>query len=460
MDLGFETIGNATLIAFDRRPVLVTDPWLDGTPYFGSWGLPHEVPEEQRAAIRAAEYVWISHGHPDHLDPVSLAALHSKKILLPAHVGGRILRDLEAEAYDVRVLPVAEWVSLSERIRVLCVPDYNQDAILLVDFGDTLVVDVNDGYGFAWGRLIRGEIRRFRRSVLLQLTGYGDTDMMNFHDEQGHHITPPAVLKRRAGEGVGGQVARIAEAWGVTHVAPFSAMHRYRRQDSRWADEGTTPLELHADGFESKTTTMLPPYVRYDLVRDDAQPLDPPAADARVRLPAEFGDDWSEPLDAEGLEVGTRYFQSIEHLSSFLDYVNLRVGDRDNVIPLGARSFQRGVTFEAPRSSLVAALRHEVFDDLLIGNFMKTTLHGRWPRSGLKPDFTPYVSKYADNGGARSPAELRAYFAEYRRRAGAFEWFRHRLAVRAAAVFRSSVAIDTPLYDAARRAYWFVRRSA
>ena len=28
MELGFETIGNATLICYDRTPVLVTDPWI------------------------------------------------------------------------------------------------------------------------------------------------------------------------------------------------------------------------------------------------------------------------------------------------------------------------------------------------------------------------------------------------------------------------------------------------
>src|SRR4051794_31492460 len=36
-ELGFDTIGNATLIAYDGGPVLATDPWLDGPAYFGSW---------------------------------------------------------------------------------------------------------------------------------------------------------------------------------------------------------------------------------------------------------------------------------------------------------------------------------------------------------------------------------------------------------------------------------------
>ncbi len=54
LDLGFETIGNATLICHDGGPVLVTDPWLDGGAYFGSWTLSHEIPQEQREPSGAA----------------------------------------------------------------------------------------------------------------------------------------------------------------------------------------------------------------------------------------------------------------------------------------------------------------------------------------------------------------------------------------------------------------------
>ena len=41
--LGFETVGNATLTVFDDKPVLSTDPWIDGNPYFGSWTHPYKI---------------------------------------------------------------------------------------------------------------------------------------------------------------------------------------------------------------------------------------------------------------------------------------------------------------------------------------------------------------------------------------------------------------------------------
>jgi hypothetical protein len=42
---------------------------------------------------------------------------------------------------------------------------------------------------------------------------------------------------------------------------------------------------------------------------------------------------------------------------------------------------------------VMIALENEIFDDLLIGNFMKTIIHGKFPRFILYPDFSPYVRK-------------------------------------------------------------------
>jgi len=124
MDLGFETIGNATLICHDRGPVLATDPWLEGSAYFGSWGLSHEIPERQLANVCDCKFLWISHGHPDHLSLPSLEKLKDKEILLPDHYGGRIHEGLKELGYRVRVLSDGVWTQLSDRMRVCCIGDY------------------------------------------------------------------------------------------------------------------------------------------------------------------------------------------------------------------------------------------------------------------------------------------------------------------------------------------------
>ena len=104
MDSGFETIGNATIICHDDGPVLVTDPWLVGDAYFGSWALAYEIPERQLENAQKCEFVWLSHGHPDHLSISSLKLLQDKKILLPDHVGSRIASDLKRLKFNVTVL--------------------------------------------------------------------------------------------------------------------------------------------------------------------------------------------------------------------------------------------------------------------------------------------------------------------------------------------------------------------
>src|SRR5689334_14762859 len=129
--LGVKTIGNATLIAYDDVPVLATDPWFgdEDEAFFGSWGLPYQIPAAERNDILRAKYLWFSHGHQDHLNPHSIQRLRHLPILLPDHVGGRIRNDLEAEGYDVKMLPDGRWVQLSKRTRIFCIADYNQDAI-------------------------------------------------------------------------------------------------------------------------------------------------------------------------------------------------------------------------------------------------------------------------------------------------------------------------------------------
>jgi L-ascorbate metabolism protein UlaG (beta-lactamase superfamily) len=71
----FETAGNAIVIAYDDKPVLTTDPWINADAYFGSWAHDYEIAPLQIQAIRDAEYHWFSHGHPDHLNIASLPML-------------------------------------------------------------------------------------------------------------------------------------------------------------------------------------------------------------------------------------------------------------------------------------------------------------------------------------------------------------------------------------------------
>ena len=388
IELGFETIGNATLICHDSSPVLVTDPWIDDTAYFGSWTKTHLIPDEQIEAIANCQFVWLSHGHPDHLSIKSLNRLKNKRILLPDHVGGRIAGELRRMEFNVTVLQDRIWTRLSPRINVLCAPDYNQDAILLVDIDGTMICNLNDAQPRGWGSLVQKSARQAKDSFLMMGFGYGDADMINFFDEEGVRIEPPLVTKQQ----VGRRISQVASTYGVSHVVPFRSFHKYQRTDSIWASQYSTPLDAYRFGFESASVELLPAFVRYDCTKKQFDEINPARTADTLHDPAEFGDDWSEVLELADAQKLDDYFRPVSRLGDVVDFINIRVGGEDNFIEFRKNRIRKGVMFEVPRRSLMRAARYQIFDDLMIGNFMKTTLVGKWPSSKLYPDFIPYLT--------------------------------------------------------------------
>jgi len=452
MNLGFETCGNATLIAYDAGvPVVVTDPWLQGAQYFGSWTLPFRFTPQQLEAFSAARYVWLSHGHPDHLNLESLAIFRDKTLLLAEHRGGRIVADLQAAGYRVQVLANHAWTQLSNRVRILTCADQNQDSVLLLALGERCaVLNLNDGQAIGNRLKLMASFKPFTRRFVLRLLGGGGADMMNYFTEDGQRIDPISPADRTP---LGFAYGKLLRDWQGTHTAPFSCHHWFSRADSRWAAAYETPLEAHGRSFKQERGEFIPGYFAYDVASDQVTETPMELMPREFREPREFGDDWSEPLAADDVRAAGDYFRKFEHLRQKFQFINMRVGGRDTFIDLGGPR-GRGITFEAPRNSLMTALRYEIFDDLLIGNFVKTVLHGG-VRS-LYPDFTPYVAKYGDNGRAFSVGELHDYFQSYRDESGFQGWLDYVRVRSTRRVRRALVATlsSTPvLYRTARSAY-------
>jgi hypothetical protein len=451
--IGFDTIGNATLIGYDDVPVLVTDPWIKGSAYFGSWRLTNIIPAEQMDAIGRTRYVWFSHAHPDHLNGESLETLRDKEILLPDHVGSRVYQDLSNLGFQARILPERQWVELSEHIRIFCVTDFYQNAALLIDINGTLLINLNDCIERGWGRTLQRIARTYKTVYLLKLCGFGDADMMNFFSEDGRRIPPQAAanMERRQ---IGKILGLYADLYHATHVVPFSSFHQLQREDSVWARQYETPKAAYKLGFDSKRAQIFDPFVRVNCDTGELRNLCPPPTGDFVLPPEAFGDSWAEPLEKDEQVRLAKYIREKEMLFDYFGFIRFRVGRRDTTIDLNPKHRNRGITFEVPRNSLMTAVQYEVFDDLLIGNFMKTTLHGC---ESLYPHFNPVVPKYADNGHAQTREEVERYLATYRSRApieymaSAFEQDAHR-------IFRKFVREDSTLFKVASKAYCFVRR--
>ena len=234
-------------------------------------------------------------------------------------------------------------------------------------------------------------------------------------------------------------------------MVPFSSMHKYQRSDSVWARRYTTELKDYGLGFSSSRATLLPAFIGYDILKAHIEEIRPSETPHQVLPPEMFGDNWNDPLDQSDVQSLRKYFVSIQHLGRTIDFIIFRVGGKEYPIELSQSSFKTGIIFESPRHSLMEAVTHEAFDDLLIGNFMKTCLIGDWPKSGLYPYFSPYVAKYADNGRAKSDEELYEYFRMYRNRAPA-DYLRHCVEIGLVNAVRSHISAHSSIFNVVRRA--------
>jgi hypothetical protein len=402
----FETIGSAIVIAYDDRPVLTTDPWIDGEAYCGSWGRDYEIPAPQVQAIRNSQYHWFSHGHPDHLNIASLPMLTKGEFLLSDHYGNRIKRDLTAAGFRVRVLPDRQWIQLSKAVRVYSIANQNQDSLLLIDINGRLVINQNDAPEFGEAFRVRQIAKRFREVYMLQLHGWGGADMLNLFDPSGRQLT--SIEDKRRPIAPRSQIS--ARRMGANKVIPFSSFHRYQRADSAWANDLIPELRDYHTGALKNWPEILPAFVKVDCETDEVTPIAPPRSPRTIKEPEEFGDSWSDQLTAEDKKKIHQYFTAREALRKNFGFLEVSAGGSSVTIDLNRAKRDVGIRFECPRNSLMTCIEHELFDDLLIGNFMRTTLFNT---QGLYPHFTPYVAKYADNGGAKTMRELRAYFGHY-----------------------------------------------
>ena len=363
------TIGNATLIAYaNSAPILSTDPWFgdEDDAYFGSWTLSHEIPNKYKKDILDSQYLWFSHGHPDHLNPLSLKKLEGKSLLLPDHVGSRIYMDLTKKDFDIQILPDREWVDLTENIRVMCITTIIQDSILLMSIGDRLFINLNDAGTRGCTGFIKKEAKKFINVYLLSLSGYGDADMINCYDHEGEFIIPPAKNNTLVGE----QLSLTAKSVNANHVIPFSSHHQYQRSDSIWAQEYVTPIYAYDEGLH-KDINFIPPFVHINCNSGEFLEINPKEIQPNILQPEEFEDNWSDELSLEDMQALEHYFCEKELIFKRFGFIEFLVGGKKHNIPMNKSYSKRGIRFEVPRTSLMKAVNYEIFDDLLIGNFIQ-----------------------------------------------------------------------------------------
>ncbi len=429
----FETAGNATIIVRENgHPVLATDPWLEGRCYSGSWALERRLTDKERQAVLDADYLWISHGHPDHFHVRSLMQFaRGKTVLLPDHYAPDIKSFLTGQGFSVEVMPYRRWRTLSPGIRCMCLDNENQDAILLIEAGGSLIVNLNDSPLCGEAGFIRRLVGRYpREKTYMAALCSNDADMMNIVDDAGRRaIGPPEARK----PGMVWALGRTAHSLGVGAYVCSASQHIYARADSVWANPYRVGWNDVRANWVQPGIRLIEPFVTVDLAQGSVTRKHPTQQSDPGQIEYDFyGDDWSEKLPNEEWERLYAFFEEIELLRRHADFIDFTVGGETrriwtDILALGKPAERlRGIGFEAPRRSLMKALQFGYFDDMLIGNFMKTRLHNM----SLYPHFTPIVAKLRGSAGVRTVAERRAFAWRYFKRnpLGYVGWHMGRLA--------------------------------
>jgi hypothetical protein len=416
MSVQFETLGNASVIVFENaRPVLATDPWLIGTCYFGSWALDHPLSRLQIQNFIEAGWIWISHGHPDHLHDASLTMLPAgKKFLLPDHYDDDIISNLRERGFDVKVLPYRTWHSLTPAIRVMCIDNVNQDAILLIEADGALIIDMNDSPLCGEFRFLRRLIRRYPRekTFLLALCSV-DADMFNFIDETGQSLVGPPEERK---PGAVWTVARTAAQLGVGNFCCSSSQHIYVRADSVWANPHRINWADMRRYWSRPEVKLIEPFVTVDPTTGEYLQNHPSQLSDASQITGNTGDDdWDACLSEAEWERVTAFVQKFQLITRYIDFVEFQVGGETRRIPisrLGHAATARGIAFHVPRGSLLTMVEYGYLDDLLIGNFMKVRL----VNCKLYPRFTPLVAKVGGNAKVYTTSQYYRFLWHYFRR--------------------------------------------
>lgn len=415
MALKLRTVGHATLVIYDDakdRPLLITDPWLLGSCYWRSWWLERPPSDDDIEWLAKAEYIYLTHEHPDHLHIPSLRRLKQAapsgalKVLTPQFPKMQMDAYLSELGFDVSQAPPNGWLDLGHDVQIMSLPVLTNDSILLVNTPSAILVNQNDvkpGQRFIHklGRLTKASGKR-----VVHLRSHSPAGPAHSYFRDGVRIQAKTdrdyVLSAR----------RHATALGADDFVPFASQAIFRRADSSWANDYRVDQEAMA-GLWRGDTRLLPPFVTLDLETFEysappPSPTQPPPSDAaESRIAEQRVRDQSEQLDNADFArlEETLNQERLSMLAILPRGLIFRVGDdslfyspkRGRLEKLEAsRAPRAAAEIVVPAAAFREAIQYGHVADLFIGMFMDIHLDEDTPHNRINSFY--YLMTLRDYG--------------------------------------------------------------
>ncbi|KAK2883298.1 cytidine monophosphate-N-acetylneuraminic acid hydroxylase isoform X1 [Channa argus] len=129
------------------------DPWLKGPAFARGWWLLHEPPSDSLDRLCAADLIYISHMHSDHLSYPTLKILSEKRPDIPIYVGDTsrpvfwYLDQSQVKLTNINVVPFGVWQNIDEHLRFMILMDGvhpEMDTCIIVEYKGHKILNTVD----------------------------------------------------------------------------------------------------------------------------------------------------------------------------------------------------------------------------------------------------------------------------------------------------------------------------
>ncbi|XP_049423384.1 cytidine monophosphate-N-acetylneuraminic acid hydroxylase [Epinephelus fuscoguttatus] len=129
------------------------DPWLKGPAFARGWWLLHEPPADSLDRLCAADLIYISHMHSDHLSYPTLKVLSKWRPDVPIYVGDTsrpvfwYLEQSQVKLTNINVVPFGVWQNIDEDLRFMIMMDGvhpEMDTCIIVEYKGHMILNTVD----------------------------------------------------------------------------------------------------------------------------------------------------------------------------------------------------------------------------------------------------------------------------------------------------------------------------
>jgi hypothetical protein len=263
-------IGHAALLIEAGGIRIVSDPWW-GQPCFGLQWWNYPLPATELVDTANVDYVYVSHGHADHLHLATLQKFSRRtKVLIPT--GTDMAPGIRRAGFTVIEVDAEREFELAPGVTCRIWPTCNDDSLIVVSDGRETCANLNDALHAAPNAVIDDYVQRLKRAYPQMdyvYCGYGIAS----HFPNCYRIPgkDPAASAQRRQAYFNSRWARIIAALQPKFAFPFAADVAFLEDDLFWANaavhNGERPTaalaRLHPE-FRGQALDIAPGFVIAD----------------------------------------------------------------------------------------------------------------------------------------------------------------------------------------------------